>query len=500
MSNGSGEIVVRSGGALEFTDDERQMIRDTFANGASDSEFKVLLAVAQARRLNPMLRQIYFVKRWDSQKRREVWSTQISIDGLRAVAERTGRYDGQDEPEYIESAGALVCCKVRVWRKDWPRPAVGVAYLSEYVQTTRDGEPTAFWKRMPHVMLAKCAEALGIRKAFPEDTAGLYVPEEMGQADNEAPRRVRGASAQVVDALAPQLSAGDERLAAAPHAPAAEPVRINAPAAEDHDEIAPDPEPPPTALDALDDALDQFDRPELDQLVSVWLEHSAAIAAFAGGDQAVIDDAMGRVCARSSRPLKVHAFNGAVEVHALRASAPAFDEFCKSITLCAAPADVVAAWRAHREQTAALPERARELAWTLAHQRVGRLDMSIKQSSEWLRAQLGDDAPKPPRGGKRPAPANDAPAAAAGDARAAAPASGAQACAEWEAHLATKPNPFAVHASLAKRAAEFRAAGVLDARTRTAMLRVQALIGTTSEMVALAVLREPSRHYAGKAA
>lgn len=182
-----GPGLVKIAEPLDFTPDQQAMIRDTFANGASASEFAVLLEVARARRLNPLLRQIHFVKRWDSQKRRDVWSTQAAIDGLRAIAQRTGLYAGQDEPEFIEERGHIVACKARVYRRDWQRPAVGVAYWAEYVQTTRDGSPTRFWQQMPHVMIAKCAEALALRKAFPEDMSGLYVPEEMAQADNPAP-------------------------------------------------------------------------------------------------------------------------------------------------------------------------------------------------------------------------------------------------------------------------------------------------------------------------
>ena len=186
MENGPGLAITvpqpRAIAALEFTPDQQKMIRDSFASGASPQEFAVLMEIAKARRLNPLLRQIYFVKRWDSVKRCEVWSTQISIDGLRAVAERTGMYAGQDEPEYVyeEASDKLSCCKVRVYRKDWPRPAVGVAYFAEYAQTKKDGTYTSFWATKPHIMLAKCAEALAIRKAFPEDTGGLYVAEEMG--------------------------------------------------------------------------------------------------------------------------------------------------------------------------------------------------------------------------------------------------------------------------------------------------------------------------------
>lgn len=190
---------------MAFTADQERMIRDAFANGASPSEFAVLMEIARARRLNPLLKQVHFVKRWDNQKRRDVWSTQVSIDGLRAIAERTGKYDGQDEPEFVERDGLVISCKVRVYRKDWTRPVVGVAYWDEYVQLTKEKNPTQFWARMPHVMLAKCAEALALRKAFPEDMSGLYTVDEMGQTE-----RVERASLESEQDLAPLLTASVE--------------------------------------------------------------------------------------------------------------------------------------------------------------------------------------------------------------------------------------------------------------------------------------------------
>lgn len=171
---------------LQFTDEQRKMMRDTLLNGASEEEASMLLEVARLRGLNPITRQIHFVKRWDSNKGREVWAYQVSIDGLRMIAERSGLYDGQDEPEFERDAkGAPVACRVRVYRKDIARPFVGVAYFSEYAQTKKDGKLTNMWETKPHVMIAKCAEALGLRKAFPEESGGLYTDDEIDVTPRE---------------------------------------------------------------------------------------------------------------------------------------------------------------------------------------------------------------------------------------------------------------------------------------------------------------------------
>lgn len=184
----TGEIVAVSEPALRFTPEQEQMIRDAYANGASPSEFSVLMEVAKARRLNPLLRQVHFVKRWDSQKEKNIWAAQVSIDGLRAIAERTRMYDGQDEPEFeYDKDGLIILARVKVYKKGVPRPFVGVARWSEYVQTKKGGGVAKFWSDMPFTMIAKCAEALAIRKAFPEDSGALYIPEEMMQADRVLP-------------------------------------------------------------------------------------------------------------------------------------------------------------------------------------------------------------------------------------------------------------------------------------------------------------------------
>lgn len=170
---------------FRFTQDQRKLIRDTCCGGASEQDVQALMGIAEMRGLNPLTQECYFVQRWDSAKQRMVWAVQISIDAMRIKAEESGLYAGQDEAEfeYEPDGRTIKLARVKVYRRDWDRPCVGVARYSEYVQRKKDGTVTKFWHDMPHNQLAKCAESLALRKAFPARLAKLYTAEEMAQAE-----------------------------------------------------------------------------------------------------------------------------------------------------------------------------------------------------------------------------------------------------------------------------------------------------------------------------
>jgi phage recombination protein Bet len=158
---------------IQFKQEQIELIKKQIAPNANDNELKLFLYQAQRTGLDPLTRQIYCIHRGGKM------TIQTSIDGFRVIAERSGEYAGQDEPIYTEENGKLISCKITVYkfRGDVRYPAsVGVAYLLEYAQAT------PIWNKMPRVMLAKVAEALALRKAFPQDLSGLYTSDEMADA------------------------------------------------------------------------------------------------------------------------------------------------------------------------------------------------------------------------------------------------------------------------------------------------------------------------------
>lgn len=173
------QLMERPANGANFNPEQIALIKQTIAKGASDAELGLFLAQCSRTGLDPFSRQIYWISRGGK------GSTQVSIDGFRVIAERTREMDGQ-EVHWCDEDGAWVdvwlkktlpaAARVLVYRKGCSHPFPGIAKLAEY----NAGGP--MWQKMPATMLAKCAEALALRKAFPHQLSGLYTPDEMDQA------------------------------------------------------------------------------------------------------------------------------------------------------------------------------------------------------------------------------------------------------------------------------------------------------------------------------
>jgi phage recombination protein Bet len=162
-----------------WTPEQTQLISTTIAPGCSNDELRLFAYACQRTGLDPFSRQIYAIKRGGK------LTIQVSIDGLRSIAERTGQLDGS-QSYWCGSDGVWVdvwldskppaAAKTVIHRKGCAHPFSATARFADF------NAGQGLWSKMPSVMIAKCSEAQALRRAFPADLSGVYSTDEMDQA------------------------------------------------------------------------------------------------------------------------------------------------------------------------------------------------------------------------------------------------------------------------------------------------------------------------------
>lgn len=203
-------VPIAKAGAVAYADRDLALIRRTVAADCNNDEFDLFIWTARHMGLDPLRKQVYaMVFSKDDPKKRRM-SIIVGIDGFRAIAARSGDYRPDEDEPTIEYSPDLKCptnphgilkASVRVWKHShggWHK-TTGVAYWDEFAPIKEEWafdaeagkrKPTGRqtldasgnWTKMPRVMIAKCAEAQALRKAWPDDFSNVYAPEEIDRS------------------------------------------------------------------------------------------------------------------------------------------------------------------------------------------------------------------------------------------------------------------------------------------------------------------------------
>lgn len=202
----------------KYTPEELKLIKDSVAKGATNNELALFLYQAKRKGLDPLSNQIHFSKFKTKHGPQVVIIT--GIDGYRAIAHRTGLLAGVSDAVYDEGLTEFAMKKDN---RDHPETATisvkkivsghivettATAAWDEYYPPNKD----MMWKKMPYLMLAKCAEALALRKAFPDDLSGIYTDAEMQQAHADRHRMLTDEEQEEVrELMSADVFSEDER-------------------------------------------------------------------------------------------------------------------------------------------------------------------------------------------------------------------------------------------------------------------------------------------------
>lgn len=196
MSTAEKNLSVVQGGmmpTLNVSNDQKlAAIRDTVAKGATDSEFMMLMHLANTYQLDPFLKEIWFIKYGSTP------TIMVSRDGLRNYAMRQGDFigmmsqevrqgdtfkfnpiTGEIHHEIGDGSGPITKCYCILKRQGKPDHTEIIDFKEYYdALSGKNG----VWKSHPSAMGKKTVEVLALKKCY--TITGLYAPEEMGTADH----------------------------------------------------------------------------------------------------------------------------------------------------------------------------------------------------------------------------------------------------------------------------------------------------------------------------
>jgi len=163
-------------------------------NGTPEAQIHVFRQICAARELDPFSREIYLVKYGNK------YEPIVGIMGYRNLAFKTGEHMGTSDAVYNKKGDGTGMTAFEISESGKPPKSATVTVnklihgnIVEFTHTCLlqefakfyNGQLADKWKTMTCQMLAKCAEAFALRKAWPSIYAGTMIPEEQGAYEND---------------------------------------------------------------------------------------------------------------------------------------------------------------------------------------------------------------------------------------------------------------------------------------------------------------------------
>jgi phage recombination protein Bet len=192
-----------------ITAEQVDLIKATIAPDATDVELRLFFYDCKRRGVHPLDKLIHFTKRGGK------YTPVTSIDFFRSRAAESREHMGTDDAVFTGENTPDFAATVTVYRevKGWKCPFTATARWAEYLP---DEKNNFMWLKMPHGQLAKCAEALALRKAFPQQLGDLHTFEEMDQARNDPPREPKPVGSSTTAPVATPIATPERKTGAAP--------------------------------------------------------------------------------------------------------------------------------------------------------------------------------------------------------------------------------------------------------------------------------------------
>lgn len=199
----STEIQKQASSSLQITQEQIKVLAQAGIIPANTPppQIEVFIHTCNKLGLDPFTKEVHLVAYRNYKTGEYQFSTIVGIHGLEKKAASSGMFAGVDVPKFNMTASGQwmsmaevaaskklpISCSVTVYKL---MGGTRVPFTAEVLWSEYGNEKNPNWSSRPMHMLTKVAKSHALRMAFPNETHGLHVEEEMSAMSEETPTSI----------------------------------------------------------------------------------------------------------------------------------------------------------------------------------------------------------------------------------------------------------------------------------------------------------------------